>query len=65
MTKLKTEKFDTTLEALDFIDSLKEKNKKCEGVLNCKPTKDETKFVWIVTYNPALLKIKIKVGKAG
>ena len=56
--KLKTEEFDTTSEALDFIDELEKKNKKCLGKLNCAPTKDKTKFIWLVTYNPDLLKVK-------
>ena len=68
--KKKIENFEKTSEALNFIDELKLKNKKCEGLLNCTPKTikivdgntgkkiDETTYSWQVTYNEDLLKLK-------
>ena len=58
MKKLKTENFAKCSMALDFIDGLKKKNRKCEGYLNCTSNKDYSKVEWHVTYNPELLKVK-------
>jgi hypothetical protein len=54
--KLKTDNFETTLQALEFIDDLARKNSKCHGKLSCTPTKDPEVYGWHVTYNPALIK---------